>query len=390
MYYFILFTNILTILLSIVIFVFQKRKILSTPFISLFLMSVALIAIIRTIVFFEKEEWIVALFFHHFSFIYFLVGPLLFLYVRSNLVANEGFKKLDIFHFFPALFILINNIPYFLFPFESKIEFAKLIKDDIINVVKVKNESFFLFGDLSYYSPFLFLIYGFISLYLLIIPIRTGTNFNLRKFRFDRISKIWVVFICVTTISLCFFYVVLNFNFLYYKDKDQIIFFAGVQAFLLMLFPLSLIFTPQILYGFIFRDSKSKIPQDRNKQSITFSSQKLTLENIAEKIELIMVNDKPFLSADFSFDDLVVLLAVPKNLVQRCLTEHLNTKFTDLRSHYRIRHAKELLCDTSNQNITIEAIGFESGFTTRSSFYRAFKEQTGITPKEFVSPKDLS
>jgi AraC-like DNA-binding protein len=103
-----------------------------------------------------------------------------------------------------------------------------------------------------------------------------------------------------------------------------------------------------------------------------------------------MVNDKPFLSADFSFDDLVVLLAVPKNLVQRCLTEHLNTKFTDLRSHYRIRHAKELLCDTSNQNITIEAIGFESGFTTRSSFYRAFKEQTGITPKEFVSPKDLS
>jgi len=390
MYYFILFTNILTILLSIVIFVFQKRKILSTPFISLFLMSVALIAIIRTIVFFEKEEWIVALFFHHFSFIYFLVGPLLFLYVRSNLVANEGFKKIYIFHFFPALFILINNIPYFLFPFESKIEFAKLIKDDIINVVKVKNESFFLFGDLSYYSPFLFLIYGFISLYLLIIPIRTGTNFNLRKFRFDRISKIWVVFICVTTISLCFFYVVLNFNFLYYKDKDQIIFFAGVQAFLLMLFPLSLIFTPQILYGFIFRDSKSKIPQDRNKQSITFSSQKLTLENIAEKIELIMVNDKPFLSADFSFDDLVVLLAVPKNLVQRCLTEHLNTKFTDLRSHYRIRHAKELLCDTSNQNITIEAIGFESGFTTRSSFYRAFKEQTGITPKEFVSPKDLS
>ena len=390
MYYFILFTNLLTILLSIVIFVFQKRKILSTPFISLFLMSVALIAIIRTIVFFEKEEWIVALFFHHFSFIYFLVGPLLFLYVRSNLVANEGFKKIYIFHFFPALFILINNIPYFLFPFESKIEFAKLIKDDIINVVKVKNESFFLFGDLSYYSPFLFLIYGFISLYLLIIPIRTGTNFNLRKFRFDRISKIWVVFICVTTISLCFFYVVLNFNFLYYKDKDQIIFFAGVQAFLLMLFPLSLIFTPQILYGFIFRDSKSKIPQDRNKQSITFSSQKLTLENIAEKIELIMVNDKPFLSADFSFDDLVVLLAVPKNLVQRCLTEHLNTKFTDLRSHYRIRHAKELLCDTSNQNITIEAIGFESGFTTRSSFYRAFKEQTGITPKEFVSPKDLS
>jgi AraC-like DNA-binding protein len=353
-------------------------------------MSVALIAIISTIVFFEKEEWIVALFFHHFSFIYFLVGPLLFLYVRSNLVANEGFKKIYIFHFFPALFILINNIPYFLFPFESKIEFAKLIKDDIINVVKVKNESFFLFGDLSYYSPFLFLIYGFISLYLLIIPIRTGTNFNLRKFRFDRISKIWVVFICVTTISLCFFHVVLNFNFLYYKDKDQIIFFVGVQAFLLMLFPLSLIFTPQILYGFIFRDSKSKIPQDRNKQSITFSSQKLTLENIAEKIELIMVNDKPFLSADFSFDDLVVLLAVPKNLVQRCLTEHLNTKFTDLRSHYRIRHAKELLCDISNQNITIEAIGFESGFTTRSSFYRAFKDETGITPKEFVRPKDLS
>jgi AraC-like DNA-binding protein len=387
MYNFILFSNSLTILLSIIILFFQKRKILSTPFISLFLMSVALIAIIRAIIFFEQEEWIVALIFHHFSFIYFLVGPFLFLYVRTNLVSNEGFKKLDIIHFFPAIFIIINNIPYILMPFESKIGFAKLIKEDIINVVKVKNESFFLFIDFSYYAPFLFLIYSFISLYLLIIPIRIGDNFNLRKFRFDRISKIWVIFICITTISLFFFYVVLNFNLSYFNDKNQILPFAGIQSFLLMLFPLSLILTPQILYGFVFRDIKSKIPQERNKQPNIILSQKFSLESIAEKIEFIMINEKPFLAVDFSFDDLVNLLGFPKSLVQRCLTEKLQTKFTDLRSYYRIRHAKELLGDISKQNITIEAIGFESGFTTRSSFYRAFKEETGITPKEFVRPK---
>jgi AraC-like DNA-binding protein len=50
-----------------------------------------------------------------------------------------------------------------------------------------------------------------------------------------------------------------------------------------------------------------------------------------------------------------------------------------------VEHSKKLLVDLSKKNITIEAIGLESGFPTRSSFYRAFKLETGTTPKEFVS-----
>jgi AraC-like DNA-binding protein len=42
------------------------------------------------------------------------------------------------------------------------------------------------------------------------------------------------------------------------------------------------------------------------------------------------------------------------------------------------------LKDGTNSKITIEAIGKQSGFKTRSHFYTVFKEKTGFTPTEYL------
>ncbi|MFM6975467.1 MAG: helix-turn-helix domain-containing protein [Sphingobacteriaceae bacterium] len=50
----------------------------------------------------------------------------------------------------------------------------------------------------------------------------------------------------------------------------------------------------------------------------------------------------------------------------------------------RVDHARKLLENGSAGELSIEGIGKMSGFASRSSFYDAFKSETGLTPTEFL------
>ena len=54
----------------------------------------------------------------------FLIGPLLYLYIKSITTETSAFKKINYLHFLPFLyFFFINNYQAFLEPVESKLSF---------------------------------------------------------------------------------------------------------------------------------------------------------------------------------------------------------------------------------------------------------------------------
>jgi len=52
----------------------------------------------------------------------------------------------------------------------------------------------------------------------------------------------------------------------------------------------------------------------------------------------------------------------------------------DLTNYYRVEHAKHLLTGTKN---SVQYIADESGFNSAASFFRIFREMTGVTPQEY-------
>lgn len=52
-------------------------------------------------------------------------------------------------------------------------------------------------------------------------------------------------------------------------------------------------------------------------------------------------------------------------------------------NRFRVKKAESLLSDPKNDNLTIVAIGFESGFNSKTAFNTAFKRTTSHTPTEF-------
>jgi AraC-like DNA-binding protein len=111
------------------------------------------------------------------------------------------------------------------------------------------------------------------------------------------------------------------------------------------------------------------------------------LFELSEKIITYLNDKKPFLDPEFSISTIAIIMQVPQNHVSYCINTLQSTTFYRLRAELRVKHAISLLQSETKDRLTIEAIGEQSGFKTRSNFYMAFKECTGMTPTEFISLK---
>lgn len=65
--------------------------------------------------------------------------------------------------------------------------------------------------------------------------------------------------------------------------------------------------------------------------------------------------------------------------VSRCTGKTFKTWLNE----YRIKEAVRLLSDKNNPNISIETVAWDSGFNDRKTFYRIFKNITGLSPTDF-------
>jgi AraC-like DNA-binding protein len=69
-----------------------------------------------------------------------------------------------------------------------------------------------------------------------------------------------------------------------------------------------------------------------------------------------------------------------QNMVSQTLNERLGSSFFDYVAHWRIEAAKPLICAGKS---SILNIAMDVGFNSKSTFYKMFKKETGMTPKAF-------
>jgi len=97
----------------------------------------------------------------------------------------------------------------------------------------------------------------------------------------------------------------------------------------------------------------------------------------------VLTTEKLYLNEKFRVKDLAKRLSVPEYALSHAINIESGVSFSDLVNQLRIEESKRKLNDPAFQHLTIEAIGMESGFNTKASFYATFKKQMGITPREY-------
>lgn len=103
---------------------------------------------------------------------------------------------------------------------------------------------------------------------------------------------------------------------------------------------------------------------------------------IAQKIIQYVEKEHPWLRSDFNMDALSTALNIPKYQLTEVLNTHIGSNFYQFINAYRVEAVKTMLADPGNK-YSIEAIGYECGFASKSAFYSVFKKTTRLTPVEY-------
>ncbi|MFY0603073.1 MAG: helix-turn-helix domain-containing protein [Flavobacteriaceae bacterium] len=106
-------------------------------------------------------------------------------------------------------------------------------------------------------------------------------------------------------------------------------------------------------------------------------------KNVKAKINAFFLISNEYLETTFSLDTLSKVLDIPKHYLSEIISTELDSSFYELVNSNRVQYAQKKIKDTDSENLTLEAIGYESGFNSKSAFFRHFKKYTGKTPRQY-------
>lgn len=82
--------------------------------------------------------------------------------------------------------------------------------------------------------------------------------------------------------------------------------------------------------------------------------------------------------------DLASVAKTSSNALSYVFNQYLQKSYYDYINEFRVEEFKTAIQNDKYSKYTLEALSEHCGFSSRASFFRAFKKVTGITPNEYI------
>ncbi|MDJ1506512.1 helix-turn-helix domain-containing protein [Xanthocytophaga agilis] len=103
-----------------------------------------------------------------------------------------------------------------------------------------------------------------------------------------------------------------------------------------------------------------------------------TVMNLVTTLEQQMVKGGLFKNPNLTLSELAKSINIPAHQLSQLLNDNLGKNFTSYVNEYRIEEACRMIAQ--GHPFSLEAIGYEVGFNSKSTFYTAFKKIKATTP----------
>ncbi|HRX16141.1 MAG TPA: helix-turn-helix domain-containing protein [Spirochaetota bacterium] len=285
------------------------------------------------------------------------IGPLFFLYIKTALSENRGFKKKDLLCFIPSIIVCISLLPMLLLPAHQKI---------VLNSSFATANGFFplrLFVIISIANMLIFL---FLAFYIYFFKTRR-IGFIFKKFR----SNIVLVVSAIVLIAV-------------FMINGLFSFFNMLGGFFLKTEPYNFIFSIIIL-GVYFLNQRflfvflygSLTGKKRSKNLLL----KINKEKLESRLQTIMCDQRLYCNEDMNLSTLSKIAGVGTHQLSQYINDVHGDNFNGYINSFRINEAKRLMLEEPQAEII--SISFSVGFNSYSAFSSAFKKITGTSAANF-------
>ncbi len=103
----------------------------------------------------------------------------------------------------------------------------------------------------------------------------------------------------------------------------------------------------------------------------------------AKWLRKMMETERFYRDEELSLGSLAEVLEMHPQELSRIMNVALKKNFSDFINEYRIREVTQKMQDPAYDRITLLGIAFDSGFNSKTTFNRAFREMTGKSPAEY-------
>lgn len=268
-----------------------------------------------------------------------LIGP--FLYLYTNSLMDKGKSSQWLLHILPiTLIVFVLGIIY---PYWS------------YNILWAK-----------YIIPAIYLVW---LLYIMLAGTHLNVIFKKILSKEDSLKdvEIWMlsIYLGITVIWLG------------YTIGSYTSYIVGALSFSFVLYLI-------ILFWILKRKKKNLFFEE----NIKYADKKIDSQeakSIAKDLSIIMQEKKLFENPNLKLADVAKEINIQPYNLSQYLNDNLGKSFTLFLNEYRIEAAKVLLMQ--KDEYTTEAVGYECGFNSKSTFYSTFKKITGSTPANYKNNK---
>jgi AraC-like DNA-binding protein len=242
----------------------------------------------------------------------------------------------------------------------------------------------------------LFEILGLIHLALAVtfIPFLPIYSYFMIRYLKDSHEKKWIITLLTIISSLLFAYLItcLAGLFFQYDISPAMNVLALTATFIIHwtayigIYKYKLAKNKEAIYNFLNEDLAISYA---NLQIIENSTpeeyrESITADNLYfQKLEILCKDQHIYIDSTLNREKVAEKLGISAGYVSQIINTITGDNFANYINNYRVEAVKEMISNSEYENYNLLTMGLESGFTSKTTFYKAFKKVTGQTPNEY-------
>ncbi len=355
-----------------------------------------------------------------------------FIILKSSLF-NSNSNKYLAYLIFTLSIILLNHVfeieeaftPYPFLRFIDHIEWVFLIPaflflfiiNRIDDTVKSKQKNYLCFIPFAYSAVLnitqdldsvagiytipesgisLFQILGLVHLTLAVtfIPFLSLYSYFMIKYLKDLQEKKWIITLLTIVSSLVFAFLIIYLASLFIPfDLSSTMSILALSATFIIhwtayigIYKYKLAKNKDAVYNFLNNDlaisySNLQIVENSTPEEYRES---ITVDNLYfQKLEILCKDQHIYTDSTLNREKVAEKLGISAGYVSQIINTITGDNFANYINQYRVEAVKEMISNSEYENYNLLTMGLESGFTSKTTFYKAFKKVTGQTPNEY-------